>query len=107
MLIDVDTILLYYNLNPAVYQSLDDKWLTVEVHLLLSFYVVLPYLLALAPWVVYVFLRKQYKDKKHKQFLKKIVIASACGVLLGLWLPMVIDMIIAGLAVRGMYGNSF
>lgn len=102
----IDTLLRWIGDNPSLYSRDSDKW----AHLLSYFqfeyfYPSLPYILLVIPWVYFLFQRK--KHTKHSQkFLKKIIIFSIAGLLIGYVVPYLILAILASLAAYSMYGGT-
>lgn len=100
----VDTLLKYYGRNPEVYSESGDKWIKVFSEFLLSAYIYFPIILALLPWIYFVWKKEQH-IKDRKKFTKNTIIASIVGLVLGLMTPYIILAIAAGLAAKSLYGG--
>lgn len=100
----VDKILEYYGINPEAYPEIGDRWNVVFSEFLLSSYIYFPFIFALLPWL-YFFLKKNQYAKNKRKFIKKIVIASIIGFLIGCMMPFLVFGIAASLAASALYGG--
>jgi len=92
--------------DPAAYVQTSDKWMSViQYSLIYYFFPYVPYVLLVIPWVYFLVNRKKYK-KQEKAFLKKTIIFSVAGFVVGLMLPYLILAIWGSLAVWLQYGGT-
>src|SRR5258708_34459701 len=99
----VDTLLKMIGDDPAAYVSESDKWIHFENYILM-FYVFpyLPWVLAAVPWIYFLIQRKKH-TKDSRNFLKKIIIYSVGGFILGYVIPWLFVAILASLAAYSLY----
>ncbi|OGY30748.1 MAG: hypothetical protein A2805_01805 [Candidatus Andersenbacteria bacterium RIFCSPHIGHO2_01_FULL_46_36] len=99
----VDRILEYYGHNLDAYPIIEDRWMVAFNDIFNSYYLLLPFIFALLPWIYFLWKKEAHK-KDGKIFRRKIIIASIIGLVFGLLAPYLILAIAASLAARDLYG---
>lgn len=101
----LDFLLKLLGENASQYQNNSDKWIAFFVGIWGYSTIILPFVLALVPWIWFI-----WHKKRGGKITKKKIIVTAISSLLLVWLgynlPWWIMEIIGGLAVRGMYGGQ-
>ena len=90
--------------NPEQFQNdIQDKYIVIILELLDLLLMVLPYILFLLPWL-WVYRRKKNNNLITRKLLFAIFVISIVFLVVGFYVPDVVDYLIAIIGIRSYYG---
>lgn len=100
----VDMLLRVLGENPEQFQNdIQDKYIVIILELLDLLLMVLPYILFLLPWL-WVYRRKKNNNLITRKLLFAIFVISIVFLVVGFYVPDVVDYLIAIIGIRSYYG---